>query len=84
MYINFQQNRAKISHNRAHKCIRQKIANCIKDGRMDGRTDRRRVRQQSVVFSKKNTKKQMHVNTIVRMYEYFFAMQECTLKIVLV
>ena len=41
--------------------------------RTDGRTDRRRVRQQSVVFSKKNTKKQMHARRTsifcyVRMY----------------
>ena len=27
MYINFQQNQ--VNHNRAHKCIRQKIASCI-------------------------------------------------------
>ena len=49
------------------------------DGRTDGRTERRRVRQQSVVFSKK-----IYQTNACDEYDYFFAMQECTLKIVLV
>ena len=65
MYINFQQNCA-------HKCIHKKIASCIKDGRTDGttdvQTDRHCVRQQSVVFSKKNNTK----NKCMRGIRVFF------------
>ena len=51
MYINFQQNRANRSVITAHTNVFAKNRKLHKR-RMDERTDRRRVRQQSVAFSK--------------------------------
>ena len=65
MYINYQQNFANRSViPRTQMYSPKKIVSCIKDGQTDGttggRTNRHRVRQQSVVFFKKKYQKQMH------------------------
>ena len=79
MHLNFQQNRANRIVITAHTNVFAKNRKLHKR-RTDGRTDRRRVRQQSVVFSKYKLPK----TNACEAYEYYFAMQECTLKIVLV
>ena len=61
MYIDFQQNRVNRSVITANTNVFAKKSKLHKR-RTDERTDRRRVRQQSVVFSKKNYQKQMHVS----------------------
>ena len=84
MFINFQQNRAIRSVITAHTNVfakkQRKMHKRRTAGRTDGQTDRRRVRQQSVVFLRKKLPK----TNACEAYKYFFAMQECTLKIMLV
>ena len=63
MYIKFQQNCANRLVITAHTNVFAKNLKMHKrrtDGTTDGRTDRHRVRQQSVFFSKKKSQKQMH------------------------
>ena len=79
MYLNFQQNQANRIVITAHTNVFAKNRKLHKR-RTDGQTDRRDVRQQSVVFLKNKLPK----TNACEAFEYYFAMQECTLKIVLV